>query len=43
MSLQYALASADVSKQGEVDGFAVLKALLASGYRIQRLDRVRPF
>jgi hypothetical protein len=41
MSLQYALQAADTARQNEVDGFTVLKALLSSGFKLQRLDRVR--
>jgi hypothetical protein len=41
MSLQYALQAADTTRQEEVDGFTVLKALLSSGFKLQRLDRVR--
>ena len=41
MSLQYALAAADVANDGEVDGFTLLSALLGAGFRLQRLNRVR--
>lgn len=40
MSLQYALASADIKSEGDVDGFAVLNALLSSGFKLQRLARL---
>jgi len=41
MQLQYALSTADVNQSGDVDGFSVLKALLSSGFKLQRLNRVR--
>lgn len=41
MSLQYALQAADMSREGEVDGFTVLKAIISAGFKMQRLDRVR--
>ena len=41
MSLQYALAAADLKQDGDVDGFSVLQALLGAGFRLHRLNRVR--
>eukprot|EP00605_Chrysophyceae_sp_TOSAG23-4_P000290 GSChrysophyteH1.ASY1.ANO1.335.1 assembled CDS len=41
MSLQYALAAADIHNDGTIDGFSLLSALLGAGFRLQRLNRVR--
>ena len=41
MSLQYALSAADMRQDGDLDGFSVLNALLSSGFKLQRLNRVR--
>lgn len=40
LTLQYAFENADSEKQGELDGFAVLTALINSGFRLQRYHRV---
>ena len=41
MSLQYALSAADPKQECDLDGFTVLNALLSSGFRLQRVNRVR--
>lgn len=41
MSLSYSLALADSRQEGEVDGFAMLNSILGSGFKLQRLNRVR--
>eukprot|EP01038_Epipyxis_sp_PR26KG_P004635 gene4635-6514_t len=41
MSLNYALTSADSKQEQELDGFTVLNALLTSGFKLQRINRVQ--
>jgi len=41
MALSYSLSLADSRQEGEVDGFALLNAILGSGFKLQRLNRVR--
>ena len=41
MSLSYSLSLADSRQEGEVDGFALLNSILGSGFKLQRLNRVR--
>ena len=41
MTLQYALSAADQRQESALDGFAVLNALLTSGFKLQRVNRVQ--
>lgn len=41
ITLQYALEAADIKEVGELDGFALLTALMNSGFRLQRYHRVQ--